>query len=156
MIRLVIDPIKNPLHGQEIPTVTAQEKGESIKFTYKDGKKIPYIYHFEKPEVQRARNFYHYHIRKYMNENKIQAPKFGGPVAMTVTFFFDTKTKANIGKWKTTKPDCDNIVKLLQDQLADLDFFKVGDQQVVDLTVRKIWTDKPRIVIEIQELETRP
>ena len=75
---------------------------------------------------------------------------------MTVTFFFDTKTKANIGKWKTTKPDCDHIVKLLQDQLADLDFFKVGDQQVVDLTVRKIWTDKPRIMIEIQELETRP
>lgn len=44
------------------PTVTSQEKGETIKYKWivRNGKRvsIPYIHHFEKPEVARARSFY--------------------------------------------------------------------------------------------------
>jgi Holliday junction resolvase RusA-like endonuclease len=53
--------------------------------------------------------------------------------------------------WPTTKPDPDNIAKCL-DALNRVVW--VDDAQIVDLTVRKFYSDRPRIEIIIQELET--
>lgn len=137
------------------PTVTSQEKGETIKYKFyrKGGRlvSVPYIHHFEKPTVAKARSFYTGRILIEMKKNKLKPPRFEGPCQGKIIFGFKARRKKDIGKLKGTKPDCDNMNKLLQDVLADIGFFKVGDQQIGDLRVIKMWSEKPFIEIEIQE-----
>ena len=137
------------------PTVTSQEKGETIKYKwiFRNGKRIsvPYIHHFEKPEVARARSLYTGRILIEMKKNKLKPPRFEGPCRGKIIFGFKARRKKDIGKLKDTKPDCDNMNKLLQDVLADIGFFKVGDQQIGDLRIIKVWSEEPFIEIEIQE-----
>ena len=47
----------------------------------------------------------------------------------------------------TKKPDGDNLAKLTMDALNCVCW--KDDVQVVDLTVRKFWSDEPRLVVEI-------
>lgn len=47
----------------------------------------------------------------------------------------------------TKKPDGDNLAKLALDALNGVCW--QDDVQVVDLTVRKFWSDEPRLVVEI-------
>ena len=137
------------------PTVTSQEKGETIKYKWivRNGKRlsIPYIHHFEKPEVAKARSLYTSRILIEMKKNKLKPPRFEGPCKALITFGFKARRKKDIGKLKDTKPDCDNMNKLLQDVLADIGFFQVGDQQIGDLRVIKVWSEEPFIEIEINE-----
>lgn len=136
------------------PTVTSQEKGETIKYKFyrKGGRlvSVPYIHHFEKPTVAKARSFYTGKILIEMKKNKLKPPRFEGPCKGQIVFGFKARRKKDINKLKDTKPDCDNMNKLLQDVLADLGFFKVGDQQVGDLRVIKKWSAEPYISIEIE------
>jgi Holliday junction resolvase RusA-like endonuclease len=53
---------------------------------------------------------------------------------------------ANIQR-PTKKPDNDNLAKLALDALNGVCWH--DDVQVVDLTVRKFWSDEPRLVVEI-------
>jgi hypothetical protein len=53
---------------------------------------------------------------------------------------------ANIQR-PTKKPDNDNLAKLALDALNGVCWH--DDVQVVDLTVRKFWSDDPRLVVEI-------
>ena len=50
------------------------------------------------------------------------------------------------------KPDVDNIVKIILDSLNRIAYH--DDAQVVDLQVRKFYSDKPRVVVTIQEAKT--
>ena len=140
---------------EDPPTVTSQEKGETIKCKWivRNGRRVsvPYIHHYEKSEVARARGFYVRAIVKQMRADGIARPKFEGPCKALITFGFKARRKKDIGKLKDTKPDCDNMNKLLQDVLADIGFFQVGDQQIGDLRVIKVWSEEPFIEIDIQE-----
>lgn len=65
------------------------------------------------------------------------------------------ETKKNIAKgemWCTTKPDCDNIVKMFNDCLTRLAFWG-DDAQVSVLHFEKLYSDVPRIEVKITELE---
>lgn len=139
---------------EDPPTVTSQEKGETIKYKWivRNGKRVsvPYIHHYEKPEVARARGLYVREILKYMKAHGLEKPHFEGPCRAFVAIGFKTRRKKDIGKLKDTKPDCDNMNKLLQDVLGDLGFFKVGDQQIGDLRVVKVWEEIPFILINIE------
>lgn len=136
----------------QIPTVTAQEKGETIKYTFKNGRSVPYISHYEKPAVQDARNWWKANILETMRTMPGPERKFEGPVRLAIDFCYETKKKKDFCKLRDTKPDLDNTVKLVQDVLADLGFFSVGDQQIADLHVRKFWDEVPHIVIAIEEV----
>lgn len=75
--------------------------------------------------------------------------------------FFDSKayeysmTEAKNGDWRVTKPDTDNLQKLLKDCMTKCGFWK-DDAQVVRETVEKRWSDEPTgIYIEITELEVK-
>ena len=50
------------------------------------------------------------------------------------------------GEPKITKPDTDNMVKLLKDCLTKCSFWK-DDAQVANETVVKVWTNSPGIVV---------
>lgn len=135
-------------HLDENPKGTAQEKGVS----YQGGR----IHHFEKANVRIMRQIYTAKIKQALLENHIKVEPIDGPVYMAVAFHFATKTKKKWGTYKDTKPDLDNSVKLLQDVLADLGFFTVGDQQVASLHLTKWWSDTPYITITIQPAEDEP
>ena len=40
--------------------------------------------------------------------------------------------------------------------MTDENFFEVGDQQIASLHVTKIWSDRAKVSIEINELPIRP
>ncbi|MBQ8093384.1 MAG: RusA family crossover junction endodeoxyribonuclease [Clostridia bacterium] len=51
----------------------------------------------------------------------------------------------------TRKPDADNIGKIVADALNGIAYY--DDAQIVDLRVRKIYSDDPYVVVEIREME---
>lgn len=126
-------------------TATAQQKGERVVGRY--------IQHYEKNKVSQLRHEYAVQIRKNMTEQKMNAPKLKGPVEMEVIYYYETKDKKKLQQfYKDTKPDEDNINKLLQDVLADFGFFAKGDGQVAKLIFTKCWDNKPHIYIKMKEL----
>lgn len=129
----------------ENPTSTAQEKGATVI----GGR----VHHYTKKNIVEARRLYQRKILQYMREHDLHVGSLYGAVEVSVTFGFATKDKKKHRTLKTTKPDCDNLVKLLLDVLADLGFFAVGDQQVALLSVGKFWSDKPYINILIREVD---
>lgn len=53
----------------------------------------------------------------------------------------------------TSKPDCSNLVKMIEDVLTELGFWE-DDGQVADLRVTKAWGNKVGISVTIQEFGT--
>lgn len=80
-----------------------------------------------------------------------------GPLSLRVDFIFpwrksETKRRMGMGKIPNdTRPDCDNLVKLVGDVLTKLRFYK-DDGQVADLRVTKSWGDRVGITVEIKNL----
>jgi Holliday junction resolvase RusA-like endonuclease len=79
-----------------------------------------------------------------------------GPVSVTLTAYLripksaPKKLRAAMlagAERPTKKPDGDNLAKLTMDALNGVCWR--DDVQVVDLTVRKFWSDEPRLVVEI-------
>lgn len=128
----------------ENPKGTAQMKGTS----FQGGK----IHHYEKKEIRELRALYHHEIFKFFYTNKMQVPHFDGAVYFSVTFTYSIKDKKRWGQPKTSRPDADNIVKLLLDVCTDLEMWP-DDAVVADLHVRKLWGDKPSVRITIEPLE---
>ena len=61
------------------------------------------------------------------------------------------KGKRN-GQYKTTKPDIDNLQKLLKDCMTDLGYWK-DDAQVASEIAEKFWSDVVGIYVLVEELE---
>ena len=79
-----------------------------------------------------------------------------GPVSVCLTAYLRSpqsvskKRRADMlsgAERPTKKPDGDNLAKLTMDALNGVCWR--DDVQVVDLTVRKFWSDEPRLVVEI-------
>ena len=73
------------------------------------------------------------------------------PLKLSVTFFYAIKQKKKWGLPKTTKPDLDNLLKNLQDYMTKLRFY-VDDSQICWLEVKKFYSEKNSIEIEIEEI----
>lgn len=83
-----------------------------------------------------------------------------GPVSIQADFYFP-RSKGQIWKrkpmprlWHTKKPDGDNLIKAVKDALSGVIY--TDDSRVCDARYRKhicSGDEKPRIEIEIQELE---
>ena len=79
-----------------------------------------------------------------------------GALCLEVLFAYpyrkaDAKKAQGRDIWKDTQPDCDNLVKGLSDIMEKLGFFS-NDGQISMLVVEKIWSETPRIEIELDEL----
>lgn len=77
-----------------------------------------------------------------------------GCLALTVRWYFSTPDSRKWGKWKRTRPDTDNLQKMLKDEMTRMGFWK-DDAQVAVEHVEKAWDMDGRIIIEIEELEER-
>lgn len=78
-----------------------------------------------------------------------------GAVSLTTLWLFPKGKSHKNGDWRVSKPDTDNLQKLLKDCMTKCGFWK-DDAQVVRETVEKRWSDEPTgIYIEITELEVK-
>jgi Holliday junction resolvase RusA-like endonuclease len=120
------------------PTVTHQEKQVHVV----NGKPVFY----EPNELKAARAKLEAHLAPYR-----PGVYCTGAVRLVVKWCFPSgKHKANT--YKTTKPDTDNLQKLLKDVMTSLGFWK-DDALVASEIVEKFWAEIPGIYISISSLE---
>lgn len=74
----------------------------------------------------------------------------GFPVSIEVEFLFRARRKMDIGQFKATKPDLDNLLKLLLDSANGILFW--DDGQVVQTTMIKKWAKEAATIIRIESL----
>ena len=102
---------------------------------------------YEPPELKAARSTLMAHVGQF----SIGEP-LTGPLRLTVKWLFPITGKHHDGQYKDTKPDTDNLNKLLKDCMTDLRFWK-DDAQVASEIIEKFWSEKTGIYIRIEELE---
>lgn len=125
--------------GRNPPTVTAQEKKVAVG---KDGK--PHYY--DPPGLARARAA----ICAELERHRPDAP-FEGPVSLCATWEWQ-RSDGRTG-WRDTKPDTDNVQKLLKDCMTRMRFW-IDDAQVAFEVIGKRWVDTlPRVRITVAPLE---
>lgn len=121
------------------PTATAQERQVTIVHNK------PVFYQPEK--LKEAKRILRLHLRPFKPKEPLV-----GPVELHVLWLFPRGKCHKHKEWRVTKPDTDNLQKMLKDVMTDLGFW-VDDAQVVKEHVEKIWSDEPTgISIEIIEL----
>ncbi len=120
------------------PTVTAQEH----QVTVRNGK--PFIY--DTPEIKNARDKLTAHLAKH----KPKEPYSVG-VRLIVKWLFPKGRHKN-GEYRITKPDTDNLQKLLKDCMTKSGFWK-DDALVASEIAEKFRSDVSGIYIHIEELE---
>ena len=121
------------------PTATAQEK----KVRTVKGKPVFY----DPPAVKAARE----KLTAHLTEHRPEKP-MNGPVELRTLWLFPMGKTHRHGEWRITKPDTDNLQKLLKDCMTKVGFWK-DDAQVVREIAEKRWSDEPSgIYIEINEL----
>lgn len=123
------------------PTITQQEHDIAVV----NGKPIVY----DPPELKMARQ----KIRDTLALHRLNHPMVG-PVMLEVSWCFPLKGNHKDGEFKTTKPDTDNLQKMLKDEMTKLKFWK-DDAQVCVEVICKYWAEIPGILIKIQSLDER-
>ncbi|MDD3395145.1 MAG: RusA family crossover junction endodeoxyribonuclease [Anaerotignum sp.] len=120
------------------PTCTHQEKKVSVV----NGKPVFY----EPPELKEARAKLSAHLSKH-----VPAEPYMGAVRLIAKWCFPNDGKHQSGEYKITKPDTDNLQKLLKDVMTDIHYWK-DDALVASEISEKFWNDPPGIYIRIEEL----
>ena len=121
------------------PTITHQQKD----ITVRRGKPVVY----EPAELKAART----KMEAYLAKHAPTVP-LRGAVRLIVKWCFPLAGKHKDGEWKTSKPDTDNLQKMLKDCMTRLGFWN-DDAQVVSEVVEKFWAKVPGIYIAAEELE---
>lgn len=124
------------------PRTTAQQKRVAVS---KSGKQLRY----EGESLKSA----HAKIRAYAAPHRPPEP-IAGPVRLVVKWMFLDKQHAHEhGSWKITRPDTDNLQKMIKDVFTDLGFW-MDDAQVVSEIAEKFWVrEKPGIYVEVHSLD---
>ena len=120
------------------PTQTHQEK----KVAVVNGK--PKFY--DPPELLAARC----KLQSYLAQHK-PVQKYTKPVRLITKWCFPNGRHKD-GSYKSTKPDTDNLQKMLKDVMTDIGFWK-DDALVASEITEKFWANLPGIYIRIEELE---
>ena len=91
-------------------------------------------------------------MNAYLSVNKPTEPYIGA-ISLRVLWLFPMGKTHQNGEWRITKPDTDNLQKLLKDCMTKCGFWK-DDAQVAREIIEKRWADEPcGIYIEIEKLE---
>ncbi len=120
------------------PTVTAQEH----KVRVVHGKPMFY----DTPKLKETRSTFENLLRLYKPESPLE-----GPVSLIVEWRFSTRSHKE-GSYRVTRPDTDNLQKLLKDCMTRVGFWK-DDAQVCQEEVIKRWSrETPGIRIKVVSL----
>ena len=121
------------------PTVTAQMR----RVTVRDGKPMFY----KSRRLKDAKSLFLGELLLHRPEEPLE-----GPVRLHVTWMFPTKTHRE-GEWRITRPDTDNLQKLLKDCMTEAGFWK-DDSQVCVECIGKMWTrTRPGLDITIEQIK---
>lgn len=120
------------------PTKTHQEKKVHIV----KGKPVFY----EPAELREVR----LKLRAYLSLNKPEE-RLSGALRLIVKWLFPIKGKHTNGEYKITRPDTDNLIKLLKDVMTEVGFWN-DDAQVASEINEKFYADIPGIYIRIEEI----
>lgn len=121
------------------PTVTAQESKIAVV------RNKPIVYKPEK--IKQAKKEIIKHLRPFKPDTPLD-----GPIELKVVWLFPRGKRHKHLEWRTTRPDTDNLEKLLKDCMTEVGFWK-DDALVVKETVYKVWSEEPTgISIEIKKL----
>lgn len=121
----------------QLPTVTHQQK----KVHVVNGKPV----HYEPAALKDARQKFSAHLSAHVPKEKLT-----GPLRLLTKWCYAAGKHKN-GEYKTTKPDTDNMIKLLKDVMTTLGFW-VDDAQVASEITEKFWADQQGLYVRIEEL----
>lgn len=122
------------------PTVTAQMH----RIVARPGKP-PMI--FDSPALADARAKLTAYLAQHRPENAL-----GGAIRLVVKWCYAPRGKWRTGQYRTTKPDTDNLQKLLKDCMTAVGFWR-DDAQVASEIVEKFWSDVPGIFVQVEQIE---
>ena len=120
------------------PTVTAQMH----KVAMRGGKPVFY----DPPALESARELLTVMLKRHRPKKS-----YSGGVRLTVRWMFP-RGRHKDGEYRVTRPDTDNLQKLLKDCMTRCGFWK-DDALVASETAEKLWAEAPGIYVKIEELE---
>ena len=123
---------------KKIPTVTHQQK----KWTVKNGKPQSY----EPEKLKETREMFMELLAPYAPNEPMD-----GPLRLTTKWLFPKINGTTNGQYKHTKPDTDNLVKLLKDCMERTGFY-VNDSRVASEVIEKFWADTIGIYVRLESL----
>ncbi|MEF2969254.1 RusA family crossover junction endodeoxyribonuclease [Paenibacillus sp. M1] len=123
---------------KKVPTITAQEKQVAVV------NDKPVFYEPDELKAARAK------LMAYLGQHVPGRP-YTGPVRLMVKWCFPLTKGRHDGQYKHTKPDTDNLQKLLKDCMTHCGYWK-DDALVASEIVEKFWAERPGIYIRIEEL----
>lgn len=118
------------------PTTTHQEK--QVNWNTKT--------FYEPAELKAARS----KLVAYLGQH-VPNQKYTGGIRLITKWCFPITGKHKDGEYRITKPDTDNLQKLLKDVCTDLGYW-TDDALVASEIIEKFWADVPGIYIKIEEL----
>lgn len=121
------------------PAKTYQEKKLGVT---KKGR--AYIY--EDAELKTVRQKLMAHLGQHVPDKPIE-----GAIHFIAKWCFPITGKHLPGDWKTSKPDTDNLQKMLKDCMTTCGYWK-DDAQVVSEIVQKFYSDVPGIFIVVARI----
>nr|WP_281548784.1 RusA family crossover junction endodeoxyribonuclease [Alistipes onderdonkii] len=125
--------------GGSPPTITHQHQ----QVTVRKGKPVFY----EPDRLKAARQQLTWQLKIHR-----PAVPLTGPVRLLTKWCFPLNTKHKIdGEYKTTRPDTDNLQKLLKDVMTDVGFWE-DDAQVASEIIEKFYARIPGIYIRVEQL----
>lgn len=120
------------------PTVTAQEH----KVMVRNGRPIFY----DPPKIKSAKQ------KLVANLSRHVPPEpYRMGVRLTVKWLFPRKGGHGDGEYRTTKPDTDNLQKMLKDCMTLCGYW-TDDALVASEVCEKFWANTPGIYVKIEEL----
>lgn len=120
------------------PTITHQEKQVHVV----NGKPVFY----EPADLKATRQKLEAHLGKHVPEDPYRRG-----VRLITKWCFPSGGRHDNGEYRTTKPDTDNLQKLLKDCMTHVGFWE-DDALVASEIVEKFWSEIPGIYIRIEEL----
>lgn len=103
------------------------------------------LYMYEDRELKQIRQQYRDALRPFVPDEPLK-----GPLRLVVKWLFP-KGRHKDGQYKDTKPDTDNLNKMLKDEMTHMEFWG-DDAQVASEIIEKFWAETTGIYIEIEQL----
>lgn len=125
-----------------MPMVPPSTTHQTKQVTVRNGKPVFY----EPAELKAARAKLMGHLSQHVPKEK-----YTGPVRLVTKWLFPLVSGTENGQYKHTRPDTDNLQKLLKDCMSNCGYWK-DDALVVSEIVEKFWAEVPGIYIKIEEV----
>lgn len=122
------------------PTATQQ----THQVTVVKGKPVFY----EPAELKAARSKLMAHLGQHVPDEK-----YTTAVRLVTKWCFPITGKHQDGEYKSTKPDTDNLQKMLKDCMTDLGYW-TDDALVASEIIEKFYAARPGIYIKIEEVQS--